>query len=109
MTYLPFLWAGGISFTGMSSVGGLGFIALGIMILSSWKIKWIGLFTVLLGGCMAFFYNINQFTTEYLWLNTILQACPYIATLIALPFISKKGRIPAMLGRPFNKNRRSLE
>lgn len=110
MTYLPFLWSGnGATFNGMSSAGGLGFIALGVIILSSWKIKWIGVFTMILGILLAIFYNINLFTTAHPWLNTILQGTPYLFTIIALPFISKKGRFPSYLGRPFKKNKRTLD
>jgi len=86
-------------------VAGRGWIALALVVFSTWKPLWLALGSLLFG-----FVTIAQFQAEGLGLDLsphLLAMLPYIATIIVLVLISRdatrlKLNAPAALGRPFH-------
>ena len=97
----------GSRFSGSKSAGGLGFIAISIVILSQWKINSIALITIFLSLTTAIFYNFELFYTDNVTVNILVRAIPYFLTIVCLPFISRNGSAPSNLGKSFTKNKRS--
>jgi simple sugar transport system permease protein len=104
------------SITVFSTVGGLGFLALAIMIFGAWKpgrIVWSALF-------FSFFKTLSFYTAtlkvdipglapmfEFEGTSYILVAIPYILTIIVLIFSSKNSKAPKAEGVPFDIGKRS--
>jgi simple sugar transport system permease protein len=86
-------------------VAGRGWIALALVVFSTWKPLWLALGSLLFG-----FVTIAQFQAEGLGLDLsphLLAMLPYIATIVVLVLISRdatrlKLNAPAALGRPFH-------
>lgn len=86
-------------------VAGRGWIALALVVFSTWKPLWLAL-----GACLFGFVTIAQFQAEGLGLDVsphLLAMLPYLATIVVLVLISRdrvrlKLNAPAALGRPFN-------
>ena len=86
-------------------VAGRGWIALALVVFSTWKPLWLALGALLFG-----FVTIAQFQAEGLGLNlspNLLAMLPYLATIVVLVLISRdatrlKLNAPAALGRPFH-------
>jgi simple sugar transport system permease protein len=86
-------------------VAGRGWIALALVVFSTWKPLWLALGSLLFG-----FVTIAQFQAEGLGLALsphLLAMLPYIATIVVLVLISRdatrlKLNAPAALGRPFH-------
>ncbi|MCE4616351.1 MAG: ABC transporter permease [Aeropyrum sp.] len=81
---------------------GRGFIALANVAFSGWNP--LG---ALLGGMVfGYFDAVAQYAKVLLGRtaeNYLIQTLPYIATLIAVAFIARRGRMPRWLGRPYFK------
>ena len=99
----------GAKFSGSKSAGGLGFIAISIVILSQWKINLIGIISVLLAITSTIFYNFELFTTKNVTVNILVRSIPYLLTLMILPFVSQSQSVPKRIGKPFYKNKRNDE
>ena len=116
--YLAVLFGGGMSglagaylslaYTPMwaeNMVAGRGWIALGLVVFSTWKPFWLAL-----GACLFGFVTIAQFQAEGLGLQVspaLLAMLPYLATIVVLVLISRdtvrlKLNAPAALGKPFH-------
>jgi len=86
-------------------VAGRGWIALALVVFSTWKP-----FRLLLGALLFGFVTIAQFQAEGLGLNVsphLLAMLPYLATIVVLVLISRdaarlKLSAPAALGKPFH-------
>lgn len=86
-------------------VAGRGWIALALVVFSSWK-PW----RLVLGAWLFGFVTISQFVVEALGFtfpSDLLATLPYLATVVVLVLISRdvtrlKLNAPAALGRPFN-------
>ncbi len=86
-------------------VAGRGWIALALVVFSTWKPAWLALGSLLFG-----FVTIAQFQAEALGLALsphLLAMLPYLATIVVLVLISRdatrlKLNAPAALGRPFH-------
>jgi len=86
-------------------VAGRGWIALALVVFSTWKPLWLALGSLLFG-----FVTIAQFQAEGLGLDLsphLLAMLPYLATIVVLVLISRdatrlKLNAPAALGRPFH-------
>jgi simple sugar transport system permease protein len=86
-------------------VAGRGWIALALVVFSTWKPLWLALGSLLFG-----FVTIAQFQAEGLGLDLsphLLAMLPYLATVVVLVLISRdatrlKLNAPAALGRPFH-------
>lgn len=94
-------------------VGGLGFLALAIMITSGWKISW----TLLICIIFSFIYGFSYFGIS--WLERfesmkgvsrfaeLLYTLPFIITLgIMIAKMKSKQMGPAAAGRPYDKSER---
>jgi len=86
-------------------VAGRGWIALALVVFSTWKPAWLAMGSLLFG-----FVTIAQFQAEGLGLALsphLLAMLPYLATIVVLVLISRdttrlKLNAPAALGRPFH-------
>ena len=86
-------------------VAGRGWIALALVVFSTWKPVWLALGSLLFG-----FVTIAQFQAEALGLDVsphLLAMLPYLATIVVLVLISRDAtrlqlNAPAALGRPFH-------
>ena len=86
-------------------VAGRGWIALALVVFSTWKPLWLAIGSLLFG-----FVTIAQFQAEALGLDVsphLLAMLPYLATIVVLVLISRdatrlKLNAPAALGRPFH-------
>jgi simple sugar transport system permease protein len=86
-------------------VAGRGWIALALVVFSTWKPLWLAVGSLLFG-----FVTIAQFQAEGLGLALsphLLAMLPYLATIVVLVLISRdatrlKLNAPAALGRPFH-------
>ena len=86
-------------------VAGRGWIALALVVFSTWKPLWLALGSLLFG-----FVTIAQFQAEGLGFDVSpywLAMLPYLATIVVLVLISRdatrlKLNAPAALGRPFH-------
>lgn len=86
-------------------VAGRGWIALALVVFSTWKPLWLSLGALLFG-----FVTIAQFQAEALGLQVspqLLAMLPYLATIVVLVLISRdsvrlKLNAPGALGKPFH-------
>ncbi|MGL4951712.1 MAG: ABC transporter permease [Mycoplasma sp.] len=94
------------------NVGGLGFLALAIVVSGGWKIPFISLSAILFGFLVAFF---NQAGTVFPDINVALgqyskyvtKAIPFALSLVVLCVFSWKGiAAPKALGKHFDKSLR---
>ncbi len=90
------------------TVFGAGFMAVGIVIFSQWKIERIIFGSLIIAILTAFTQNyllIPALENLDGWAIFILKALPYIIPLIIL-LIAKKSGGPSSLGKPFKKEQR---
>ena len=86
-------------------VAGRGWIALALVVFSTWQPLWLAV-----GACLFGFVTIAQFQAEALGIDIsphLLAMLPYLITVLVLVLISRdrvrlKLRAPAALGRPFH-------
>ncbi len=86
-------------------VSGRGWIALALVVFSTWKPVWL-----MLGALLFGFVTIAQFQAEGLGIDVsphLLAMLPYLATILVLVLISRdttrlKLNAPAALGKPFH-------
>ncbi|MDD5973902.1 MAG: ABC transporter permease [Spirochaetales bacterium] len=84
-----------------SGINGLGFLAIAALIFGQWKPLGILGSTAFFGLCMTI-ANIGRILPAFSGIPmAVLGAFPYIATLIALIFSSKKSAAPLASGQPF--------
>ena len=81
-------------------VGGRGFIALAAVIFGGWTLRGSIAGCVLFGTILSFRLSLPQlgydsFNTE------LLQAAPYLATILAMAVFARRVRPPAALAQPF--------
>lgn len=89
----------GTSFVaGMSA--GRGYIALAAVIMGSWRPIWACAASLLFGFAEALEVNLQTFSTGIP--NELIQAFPYILTMITVAGFVGRSRVPADLGRPFS-------
>ncbi|MBG0730565.1 ABC transporter permease [Mycoplasma sp. 'Moose RK'] len=87
------------SFNG--NVQGLGFLSLTILIMGRWKI----LFIVISGLIFPFLYTLSiNLAASFGAFLPIVEASPYIITIIILAFTSRKDLAPKALGVPYDKS-----
>ena len=98
--------------TATGDVGGLGFLALALMIFGNWKPLPIAAASLLFGllKCVAAAYSSidlngdGRFMLAEIGISTnFYRMLPYIMTLIVLAFTSKNSRAPKAEGIPFDK------
>ncbi len=100
------VWTNGGYYNGLPAAAGLGYIALGIIILSKWKFKNYLLVTLVMSILIGVFYNFLYIYNKNIPLIFIMRSIPYLIPMIILPFISKTNGFPSQLGVPFKKNKR---
>lgn len=84
-----------------SGINGLGFLAIAALIFGQWKPLGILGSTAFFGLCMTI-ANIGRILPAFSGIPmAVLGAFPYIATLVALVFSSKKSAAPLASGQPF--------
>ena len=84
-----------------SGINGLGFLAIAALIFGQWKPLGLLGSTAFFGLCMTI-ANIGRILPAFSGIPmAVLGAFPYIATLIALIFSSKKSAAPLASGQPF--------
>lgn len=84
-----------------SGINGLGFLAIAALIFGQWKPLGILGSTAFFGLCMTI-ANIGRILPAFSGIPmAVLGAFPYIATLVALVFSSKKSTAPLASGQPF--------
>lgn len=97
--------AGGIA---ENSVGGLGFLALAIMIFGNWKPLTIALGALLFG----FLGRLGVLAPQISWLNALglpmyfYNIIPYVVVIIVLVLTRKKSGVPKAEGIPYDKGQR---
>ena len=90
------------------ALGGLGFLALAVMIFGQWRPVNIGLAALLFG----FFRALSNVYTGFAPLvalklpSSLYNMLPYIISLVVLAFISQKSRAPKAEGIPYDKGQR---
>ncbi|HPN60859.1 MAG TPA: ABC transporter permease [Bacilli bacterium] len=105
---LSFTIACAVSFNG--TVAGYGFLALAVMIFGQWKpirILWAALFFAVFKA-LSTTYSIFPFLVAWDIPNKgyIFNILPFVATMVALAFTSKKSRAPKAEGIPFDSGAR---
>lgn len=84
-----------------SGINGLGFLAIAALIFGQWKPLGILGSTAFFGLCMTI-ANIGRILPAFSGIPmAVLGAFPYVATLVALVFSSKKSAAPLASGQPF--------
>lgn len=91
-----------------ASVAGYGFLAIAVLIFGQWKPKYIALAAFFFGilKAVSAAYTGIPFLANLGIPQVIYQIMPYIITIVALVFTSKKSAAPASLGQPFDKGKR---
>lgn len=92
---------------GHTGVAGFGFLALAVMIFGQWKpmkILFASLFFAFL-RTLAYSVSLIPFLNALNINQTYYKMLPYVATMIALIFTSKKSRAPKAEGIPFDKTK----
>lgn len=90
---------------GHTGVAGFGFLALAVMIFGQWKpikIMFAALFFAFL-RTLAYSTSLIPFLSALKINQTYYKMLPYVATMVALVFTSKKSRAPKAEGIPFDK------
>lgn len=83
------------------NVEGLGFLSLTILIMGRWKV----LFIIISGLIFAFLYSLSvNLAVNFGNYASIIQATPYVFTIILLALTSKKDLAPKALGIPYDKS-----
>jgi len=92
---------------GHTGVAGFGFLALAVMIFGQWKplnILFASLFFAFL-RTLAYSVSLIPFLNSLNVNQAYYKMLPYVATMIALIFTSKKSRAPKAEGIPFDKTK----
>lgn len=91
-----------------SSVGGMGFLALAIMIFGNWKPLWIALGALLFGfvKCLGVVYTMVPFLSAFNLPTYFYNMLPYIIVLIVLIITHKKSGCPKAEGIPYEIGQR---
>lgn len=91
-----------------NSVGGLGFLALAIMIFGNWDPLWIGLGSLLFGflKCLAVVYNTIPILENLPLPMYFYNLLPYAIVLIVLIMTRKKSGCPKAEGIPYEVGQR---
>ena len=92
---------------GHTGVAGFGFLALAVMIFGQWKplnILFASLFFAFL-RTLAYSVTLIPFLSSLNINQAYYKMLPYVATMIALIFTSKKSRAPKAEGIPFDKTK----
>jgi simple sugar transport system permease protein len=92
---------------GHTGVAGFGFLALAVMIFGQWKplnILFASLFFAFL-RTLAYSVSLVPFLSALNINQAYYKMLPYVATMIALIFTSKKSRAPKAEGIPFDKTK----
>jgi len=90
------------------TVAGLGFVALAILIAGQWNPIYILIASFVFGLLystginLTAVYNIKSLTT----IEPLLQAIPFILSLVTLVITSKRSRAPKAAGVPYDKSKR---
>ena len=97
-----------LSGTFFGGVQGYGFLALGILIFGQWKVKYVGLATIIFSS-LSVFALIGKTQFNISWLNNIpselLQTLPFIGSIAIMIISAKKMSSPQALGKPYKKSR----
>ena len=92
-----------------SSADGLGYISLAILIFGRWRIQWVLLsaafFSILIGIADASISALN-ISSWFKDNSNLMNALPFIISLLALIFLSKKSRGPKANGIPYERSAR---
>ncbi len=91
-----------------ASVGGLGFLALAIMIFGNWNPIWIGLGSLLFGfvQCLGVVYNTIPFLASLPLPMYFYNMLPYVIVIIVLIITRKKSGCPKAEGIPYEVGQR---
>lgn len=92
---------------GHTGVAGFGFLALAIMIFGQWKplkIMFAALFFAFL-RTLAYSVALIPFLSSLNINQTYYKMLPYVATMVALVFTSRKSRAPKAEGIPYDKSK----
>lgn len=92
---------------GHTGVAGFGFLALAVMIFGQWKPLKILLASLFFAFLRTLAYSVSliPFLSALNINQTYYKMLPYVATMIALVFTSKKSRAPKAEGIPFDKSK----
>lgn len=94
------------SFEFNGTVSGLGFLALAALIFGQWK-PWGILGATLFFGLATTIANVSQVIKEFAAIPPLLlKIFPYVLTLIALIFFSRRSAAPKAAGEPFEHGSR---
>jgi ABC-type uncharacterized transport system permease subunit len=91
-----------------ASVGGLGFLALAIMIFGNWKPLWIALGALLFGfvKCLGVVYSMIPFLASLPLPSYFYNMLPYVIVIIVLILTRKKSGCPKAEGIPYEIGQR---
>ena len=91
-----------------ASVAGYGFLAIAVLIFGQWKPGYIALAAFFFGllKAVSAAYTGIPFLANLNIPQVVYQIMPYIVTILALVFTSKKSAAPSAAGVPFDKGKR---
>lgn len=94
--------------TAESTVGGMGFLALAIMIFGNWKPLGIALGALMFGflKCIAPLSSLLEFLKDIGLPNYFYNIIPYLVVLIVLALTAKKSGVPKAEGIPYDPGSR---
>lgn len=92
------------------SVQGFGFIAVAILVLGSWKVKRVSIFSVVFAFLIAF----ATWAMSFSWFKDIfgfipedgMKMMPFLLPVIVLAFTSKRSRTPKAVGQIYDESKR---
>ena len=89
-------------------VAGMGFLALAVMIFGQWKPAGIAAAALFFAvfRAMANIFDSIGFLNALNWPKEIYNMMPFLASMVVLPFTSKKSRAPKAEGVPYDKGSR---
>lgn len=92
---------------GHTGVAGFGFLALAVMIFGQWKPWKIMLAAVFFAFLRTLAYSVAliPFLNDLNINQTYFKMLPYVATMVALVFTSRKSRAPKAEGIPYDKSK----
>lgn len=91
----------------IGNVGGLGFLAIAIVVAGSWRIPIIIIMAFAFSVLSKVFDNINQVSADLpITFKYLGRAIPFILSLVTLIIFSKKNAAPRALGQHFDKSLR---
>jgi simple sugar transport system permease protein len=105
---VSFMISTSLSFNPEAGVGGLGFLALAVLIFGNWKVWRVVLVSIFFGlvSTIAHSSSVIPFLAKMNLPSQLLSTIPYIVTLLVLIFTSKNSHAPKAVGQIYDQGQR---